>query len=169
MKQVLATGVIRSPHGVKGFVKVHPYSDDFEHFFDLKEVTLQKGAKSKKAEIEKVQVHSDELLVKFKGINSPEEARFVSGWDILVPRDQASRLGKDEVYTADLIGMKLVYNNEEVAEVVSVMDGAQALLLEVQTTKDDKIKLIPYMRGVFVDNVDVVKGTISLLRMELLD
>ena len=169
MKQVLATGVIRSPHGVRGFVKVRPYSDDFEHFFKLKEVTLKRGDKTRTETIESVQAHSGELLVKFRGIDSPEDARFVSGWDILVPRDQASKLGEGEVYTADLQGMKLVYDNEEVAEVVSVMDGAQALLLEVKTSRNDKLHLVPYMKGVFVDDVDVTEGTMTLLRPELLD
>ncbi len=169
MKQVLATGVIRSPHGVKGYVKVHPYSDDFDHFFKLKEVTLQRGDKTRRLEVEKVQNHSDELLMKFRGIDTPEDARFISGWDILVPREQASKLGDGEVYTADLPGMKLVYDNEEVAEVVSVMDGAQALLLEVRTSRNDKMHLIPFMKGVFVDDVDVESGTMRLLRLELLD
>jgi len=169
MKQVLATGIIRSPHGVRGYVKVHPFSDDFEHFFRLKEVVLQRGDKTRTEVIESVQSHSGELLVKFRGIDSPEDARFVSGWDILVPRNQASKLGEGEVYTADLQGMKLVYENEEVAEVVSVMDGAQALLLEVKTSRNDKLHLVPYMKGVFVDDVDVKAGTMKLLRPELLD
>ena len=65
--------------------------------------------------------------------------------------------------------MKLVYDNEEVAEVVSVMDGAQALLLEVKTTRNDRLHLVPYMKGVFIDEVDVEKGTMRLLRPELLD
>ena len=167
MKQVLATGIVRAPHGVKGFVKVRPYSSDFEHFFSLKEVTLQREGKSRKAEIEQVQNHSGELLVKFKGIDSPEEARFISGWDILVPREQASKLGKGEVYIADLPGMKLVYENEEVGEVVSTIEGAQALLLEVLAL-DGKKYLVPYMKGIFVSDVDLENGTIKLLKKELL-
>ena len=79
MKQVLATGVIRSPHGVKGYVKVHPFSDDFEHFFRLKEVTLQRGDKTRTEVIESVQAHSGELLVKFRGIDSPAGAEEFGG------------------------------------------------------------------------------------------
>ena len=169
MRQVLATGVIRSPHGVKGYVKVHPFSDDFEHFFSLDEITVQRGDKTRRLCVEKVQNHSGELLLKFKGIDSPEDARFLSGWDILVPREQASPLAEGEVYTADLQGMKLVYDNEEVAEVVSVLDGAQSVLLEVKTPRNDRLHLVPYMKGVFVDDVDVEKGTMRLLRLELLD
>ena len=169
MRQVLATGVIRSPHGVKGYVKVRPFSDDFDHFFTLDEITVQKGDKARRLSVEKVQEHSGELLMKFKGIETPEDARFLSGWDILVPREQASKLAEGEVYTADLQGMKLVYDKEEVAEVVSVLDGAQSVLLEVKTSRNDRLHLVPFMRGVFVDDVDVEKGTMRLLRLELLD
>ena len=167
MKQVLATGTVRAPHGVKGFVKVRPFSNDFEHFFSLKEVTLQRDGKLRKVEIESVQNYAGELLVKFKGIDSPEDARFISGWDILVPRTQASKLGKGEVYTADLLGMKLVYDNEEVGSVVSTVDGAQALLLEV-LAQDGKKYFVPYLKGIFVDDVDIQNETIRLLKRELL-
>ncbi|MCF0237173.1 MAG: 16S rRNA processing protein RimM [Sphaerochaetaceae bacterium] len=167
MKQVLATGKIRSPHGVKGFLKVQPYSDDIEHFYKLKEVILEKMGKQRKLEVEQVVYQGNGLLMKFKTIDSPEDARFISGWEILVPREQASKLKKGEVYTADLIGMKLLYDNEEVAVVESTMDGAQALLLEVVTPEGKKY-LVPYMKGIFVDEVDVVKGTIVLLKKELL-
>ena len=130
--------------------------------------------------------------MKFKGIDSPEDARFISGWDILVPRQQASKLGKGEVYIADLPGMKLVYEKEEVGdcgfvgktddanggdanevrsevvgEVVGTIEGAQALLLEVLAL-DGKKYLVPYMKGIFVSDVDLDKGTIKLLKRELL-
>jgi len=167
MKQVLTTGIVRSPHGVKGFVKVKPLSEDFEHFFSLKEVTLQREGRSRKVEIEQVQHHAGELLVKFCGIDTPEDARFISGWDILVPREQASRLGEGEVYTADLQGMTLVYDKEEVGKVVSVMEGAQALLLEV-LSNDGKVYMVPYIKGVFVDDVNLEKETIRLLERDLL-
>jgi len=49
------------------------------------------------------------------------------------------------------------------------MDGAQALLLEVKTSRNDRLHLVPYLKGVFVDDVDVEKGTMRLLRPELLD
>ena len=49
------------------------------------------------------------------------------------------------------------------------MDGAQTLLLEVKTSRNDKLHLVPYIKGVFVDDVDVEKGTMKLLRLELLD
>lgn len=166
MKQVLTTGIIRSPHGIRGFLRVRPYADDFSHFFKLKTITAEKNSRQKELEIEEVQNYNGELLIKFKGIDNPEDARLLSGWELLVPRGQASKLGKNEIYTADLIGMKLIYDKEESGEVLSVFDGAQALLLEVRCN-DSKIRLVPFLVGIFVDEVDVEKGTMRLLKKEL--
>lgn len=168
MKQFLATGVIRSPHGLKGFVKVHSYSDDYSHFHNLKDVVLEKAGKQRAEEIEKILDQGSIFLVKFKGIDSPEQARFLSGWDILVPREKASKLGKDEVYAADLVGVKLMYNDEEVGQVVSFLDGPQALLLEVKCN-NGKIRLVPYLKGIFVDNVNISEGTMTLLNRGLVE
>jgi len=166
MKQVLSTGVIRSPHGVKGYVKVQPFSDDIKHFHDLKSVKLSKMDKTKDVEVEDVQVMNGQPLMKFKGIDSPEDARFFSGWEILVPRNQASRLGKGMVYIADLPGMRLIYDNEEVGEVISVAEGSQAPILEVQN-KEGKLFMVPYLKGKFVEAADLEENTIKLLIKEL--
>ena len=166
MKQVLTTGVIRSPHGVNGMLKVHPFAEDFSHFFSLSQVFAEKNGRRKVLEIEKVQNFNGELLVKFQGIDSPEEAKMLSGWDLLVPREQASKLEKGKIYTADLLGMKLIYDNEESGEVVSVMEGAQALLMEVRC-KDSKSRIVPFLVGIFVDDVNIEAGTMKLLRKDL--
>ena len=63
--------------------------------------------------------------------------------------------------------MKLVYGDEEVGEVVSTIEGAQALLLEVLAL-DGRKYMVPYMKGMFVDNVDPEEGTMTLLVRELL-
>ncbi len=168
MKQVLSTGVIRSPHGVKGYLKVQPFSDDVRHFRSLKNVKLSKMDKTRDAEVEDILFASGQLLIKFKGIDSPEDARFFSGWEILVPRSQASKLGKGMVYIADLKGMRLIYNNEEVGEVIDVAEGSQAPILEVRNNQGN-LRMVPYIKGVFVESADLETDTIVLLKKELVE
>jgi len=168
MKQILATGKILSTHGVHGFVKVRPYSDDTSHFFKLKTASVKmKNGQLRELEIEEVKNFTNDILMKFKGFETPEEIRIFSGCDLLVPRAFAAKLGKNEIYTADLEGMKLIYDKEEAGTVVSVIEGAQSLLLEVLCA-DGKKHLVPYMKGIFVDNPDAEKGTIELLKKELI-
>lgn len=168
MKQVLATGIIRAPHGVKGYVKVHSYSGEYEHFFNLKTVTVERQGRSRELSIEDIQKFNNEILMKFRGIDSPEDAKFLSGWDILVPRNQACKLDENCVYTADLIGMKLLYDTEEVGTVLSVTDGPQSYLMEVECN-DSKKRIVPYFVGVFVEAADLNTNTIKLLKKELVE
>lgn len=168
MKQILATGKILSTHGVLGFVKVHPYSDDSSHFKKLKTISVKmKNGQLRELEIEQVKNFGPDLLMKFKNLNSPEETRIFSGCDLLVPREQAAKLAEGKIYTADLEGMKLLYDKEEVAEVTSTFEGAQSLLLEVKCN-DGKERLVPFMRGIYVSDPDLENGTIELLKKELL-
>ncbi len=166
MKQVLATGIVKSTFGIHGKVKVFSYSGDTAHFFHLTKVVLEKNGRKFDAEIEKVERQSGELLVKFKGYDTPEEAKSLTGCDILVPREQASKLKNGEVYASDLIGMKLLYDNQEVAVVVSTSEGSQALLMEAED-KNGKRFIVPLLRGVFVENPNVEEGTIKLLMKDL--
>ncbi len=166
MKEFLTTAVIRKPYGVKGDLKVRPFSDDISHFFKLKEVTVEKDGIEKHLEIERVQDYQGEVLIKFKGLDNPEDAKLYSGFNVLVPRNLASGLKKGEVYTADLIGLVLMHNGEESGVVESLIEGAQALLLEVKCT-DGKYRLVPYLKGVFVGEADLEKGTLELLKKEL--
>ncbi|ULQ59598.1 hypothetical protein K7I13_14225 [Brucepastera parasyntrophica] len=89
---LLITGVVRSSHGLNGFVKVESTSGETGHFAGLSEVILRTGGISGiclKYEIEKQEGSSMNLLVKFRGIDTPEQAKKLAGSEIMVPRDKA--------------------------------------------------------------------------------
>lgn len=104
--------------------------------------------------------------MRFSGYDTPESARLLSGSILRVKRSDAHKLKKGEFYIADLYGLKLVYQGNEVGTVVSVSEGAQAMLLSID--KDGKEYLVPYL-PVFVSSPDFSTGTIELRMGELLD
>lgn len=167
MEELLATGVLKSSHGINGEIKVHAYSEEYSHFSHLKDVLLRnKDGREQKKTIEGFRVVGKELLVKFEGVANPEEARALTGWELWIPRSAAAKLRKGEVYVADLCRCSLIVNGEVVAKVVSAFDGPQALLLEVETG-DSKRYLVPYMAQ-YLGKVDLEAGTIELLAPWLL-
>ncbi|MFA6688559.1 MAG: ribosome maturation factor RimM [Sphaerochaetaceae bacterium] len=167
MDDMLATGLLKSSHGVRGEIKVHSYSDEYDHFFSLKEVSLRnKDGRERRCSIEGFRVNGSELLVKFQGIDSPEEAKLLAGWEIWIPRSKAAKLRDGEVYVADLCKCSLTVGGVSVARVVSSVDGPQSLLLEVETSDGSK-HMIPYMSR-YTGNVDLEAGTIELLAPWLL-
>ncbi len=165
--EYLATGVLKGPHGIQGFIKLHSFSSEYEHLRDLDVVLLRKDEKEIKLRVEHIRPSGKEILVKFAGIDNPEKARTYNGWEIWVPRTSAASLEEGEFYVADLAACSLQVQGEPVGSVVGVIDGPQALLLEVKALADGKRYLVPFLKQ-FVGTVDLEKKELELLVPELL-
>ncbi len=155
----LAIGKIRTSHGVKGYLKVLSFSGETDHFFSLEEVVLRNRNRDKVLGVEDVKVSGRTLLVKFRGIDTPEDGKRYNGWEIWVDKAQASPLGPDEFYVSDMIGCRLLLGSDVIGTVKGVTDSNADDLLEVGT-KNGSI-LIPF-REEFIGAVDIENGTIIL-------
>lgn len=165
MDDKLATGIVGTSHGLEGFVKVHPYSDDLEHFLGLKEAVLTKGSVRKTLAIKECRLARDHALVRFDGFDSPEAARSLNGFVLWVDREDAAPLREGDYYVSDLVGLKVIHDGSKVGDVVSTVDGPQGVLLEVITDKDTHF--IPFIDRYF-GKVDLAAGTLELKELMLL-
>jgi 16S rRNA processing protein RimM len=157
----LATGVIRTSHGIKGYVKVHMFSEEISHISIGQEILLKKGALEKTAVIEDISQSGGEPLIKFDFIRNPEDGRQYSGWEIWIPRTLCSPLQEGEYYQADIIGCDVFSEGNLVGSVVSVIDGAQAPLIEISTP--DGVRLVPFMSQYVAEvNIEARKLTLAV-------
>ncbi|NQT61107.1 MAG: 16S rRNA processing protein RimM [Bacteroidetes bacterium] len=141
--EYLATGVIRTSHGLKGFVKVHIFSDTHAYLKKIKHVVLKKDSIEKQVEIEELQMSGGQVLIKFSSVNTPEEARKFNGWEVCIPREYCPALEEDEFYQADIVGCSVYFNGNKIGDIVSVLDGAQAPLIEIKTESGKN--LVPFL------------------------
>lgn len=107
MEQLLQVGIISSTHGVRGEVKVFPTTDDVKRFKKLKEVLLYTGKEHQEMQIESVKFFKQFAIIKFKGYDNIDDIVKYKGMGLYVTRENAVRLGKDEYFIADLIGMQV--------------------------------------------------------------
>jgi 16S rRNA processing protein RimM len=107
------------------------------------------------------------LVMAFAGYESPEEARKLTGMDILVPRSEAAPLRENEWYIADLIGLVLVAEGKKLAVVESILDGGPEPWLEARLT-GGATAVVPF-RKEFVGEVRLEKGEIELLAPWILE
>jgi len=156
----LAIGKIGSPHGVKGVLKVRSYSGETEHFMRLREVTLVSGDREKLFPVEEIRVAGSTLLLKLTGIDSPEEGKSYSGWEILVRREEAAALGEGEYYHTDLCRCSIVKDSKRLGRIRSVCEGGASDLLEIETPAG-KVFLVPFIDE-FVGAVDLDGRTVEL-------
>ena len=111
MQEFLEIGQIVNTFGIKGFVKVNPFTDNINRFDDLKKVYIKNKSQKYELEIEKVKYHKNMVLIKFKGIDKVEDAESLRNSYILVNRKDEKTLNKDTYYIVDLLGLD-VYTDE---------------------------------------------------------
>ncbi|MBO5209497.1 MAG: 16S rRNA processing protein RimM [Lachnospiraceae bacterium] len=104
----LQVGVITQTHGIRGEVKVFPTTDDVNRFKKLKEVILDSGKERLTLTIEGVKFFKQFVILKFKDYDSINDIEKYKNAKLLVTREKAVKLKKDEYFIADLIGMKVV-------------------------------------------------------------
>jgi len=156
----LAAGLIRGPHGVRGFVKVRSLSGEDGHFHRLRRCFLRRGEEYLPYEVEEVKGRGGELALKLAGVGTPEQAAALAGLELWVDRADASPLAPGEYYLADLCRCRVFRGGEELGRVVSVCAAAAADLLEVEGRGGRRF-LVPFSAG-FVGEVDVAGGRIAV-------
>ncbi len=104
-------GQIVNTFGIKGIVKVNPFTDDISQFKKLKSILVDKKGKLFEMQIEEVKYSKNQILLKLKGIDTIEEAEKYRNCYLKLPREKAKKLPKDTYFIADLIGLK-VYTDE---------------------------------------------------------
>jgi len=72
MQEFLEIGQIVNTFGIKGMVKIKPFTDDINRFDRLKKVYVVNKTSKKEYEIEEVKYHKDMVLMKLKGIDKVE-------------------------------------------------------------------------------------------------
>ena len=113
MNDELQVGVITQTHGIRGEVKVYPTTDDAARFRKLKEVILDTGRERLTLKIENVKFFKQFVILNFQGYDSINDMEKYKRASLLVPRDQAVKLEKDEYFVADMIGITVVTDEGE--------------------------------------------------------
>ena len=101
--QFLETGQIVNTHGVRGEVKVVPWADSAEYLKQFHTFYLD----GKPLAALSVRVDKTNVLIRFEGINTVEEAMRLKGKTLSVARADAP-LPKGRYFLADLMGLSVV-------------------------------------------------------------
>ena len=162
---MLRVGVITSPHGIKGEVKVFPTTDDAKRFKELKKVILDTGKEYIPMEIEHVKFFKNMVILKFKGYDNINEIEKYKSRDLLITRDQAVDLEPDEYFITDLIGLTVV--SDQGAELGTLKDVLETGANDVYVVamKDGKELMLPAI-GDCILNVDLEQGRMEVHVLE---
>ena len=111
MQKRLEVGQIVNTFGIKGEVKVTPFTDDMNRFDDLKKVYVKTRKEEKLYKVENARYHKNMVLLKLEGIENPEQAEMLKNAFLEIDREDAIPLEEGTYFIADLIGLE-VYTDE---------------------------------------------------------
>lgn len=167
MEDHFRIGVITRPHGVLGEMKVYPVTDDIKRFKGMKEILMgppegQKGDLST-VKVEGVRFQKNMVLLKLSGIESPEEARKLSQYQLYVKREDAIPLSDGEYYVSDLIGLTVLSEKGEKLGILK--DVLKTAANDVYVVKGEREILVPAVKE-YVLSIDLPKGEMTVLFVE---
>ena len=150
MKQeYFEVGQIVNTFGIKGQVKVKPFTDDLERFEELKSVLVEKGKELIEMQIEEVKYQQTVVLLKLKGCY------------LKIKREDARKLPNDTYFIADLIGLN-VYTEDGIL-LGKVDDIYNNKSNDIYVIKDELGKqiLLPAIKDV-IKHIDIENEKITV-------
>ena len=111
MVEYFEVGQIVNTFGIKGEVKVSAFTDSINRFDDFTELYIEKKSELNIFKIEYVKYHKNMVIIKFKNIDTIEEAEKYRNCYLKIARKDAKKLPEGTYFIADLLGLP-VYTEE---------------------------------------------------------
>lgn len=153
----MTLGRIVGVHGVRGWVKVHSYTEPRENILEFGSWILERDGQVRRIGVEAGRGQGGSVLAKLHGIEDRDAARSYIGTDIAVERHELPPCEPGEYYWVDLEGL-------EVRNIGGAVLGRVGRLMatganDVIVLEGGDERMIPYVPQV-VKHVDVQGGVI---------
>lgn len=162
---MILIGKIVGPHGIKGTIKVKPFTDFFERFEQNNIVKIKFENSLFEFLIEESFLHKGFICLKLRGIDNIEEATKYKNCEIIIREDELKPLSEDEYYIHDLIGLK-VLNEEDVqiGVITDVISLPSNDAYEIELLNKKKV-LYPAVKD-YIKEIDIKQKIIRLKNYE---
>lgn len=165
MQEYFEIGQIVNTFGVKGQVKVKPFTDDIEQFERLKTILVVKNKETIEMKIKEAKFHKNMILLKLEGVDDMNTAEKLKGSYLKIHRKDAHQLEEGEYFIADIIGSDVYTDTGDYLGKVDDIYNSGAQDIYVVKGELGKQILLPSIKEVILDiDVENQKVTVHLLK-----
>lgn len=151
-------GRIVGPWGIKGWVKIQPYTETVAALGDHDRWWVGRDADLQEMALRDSAVHGAMLVAQLADIDDREAALRLKGCEVAVPRTALPATGAGEYYWADLVGLAVVnVQGEMLGRVAGHFSNGAHDVMRVE--HDGPERLIPFVDAV-IRAVDMARGRI---------
>ena len=161
-KEFLEAGKIVTTHGIRGEVKVMPYTDSPELLCEFDRLFI--GKNRDEIEVERSRVFKSTVIMKIAGIDTPEAAEKLRNKLLYMHRDDLE-LDEDTYFIQDLIGLEVrdADSGEVYGKIDDVMQTGANDVYVIKGTEREY--LVPAIADVVV-STDVDGGVMTIRPLE---
>lgn len=154
-------GAITGAHGVKGWVRIRPFTEQPEAVAAYGPLFSADGRR--RFVIAEIRPGKGALLARLEGVSDRDAAQALKGVTLHVARAALPEIAEEETwYQADLVGLKaLDRDGEPLGEVTAVHDFGAGDLLEIKAGGGAEI-FLPFTRA-NVPEIDLAAGTLTIV------
>lgn len=144
----LIVGTVLKPQGIRGEIKIKPFTDSAETFREFKRIFLE----GEEYKILSVRTGDGFVYLGLRGVPDRNAAELLRGKEVTIPRAEAPVLPEGSYYIADILGSEVVTEEGELLGTLKDVTQASADIYTLAT--EGKDILFPAAKGVVV-SVDV--------------
>lgn len=156
----LIIGRFGKPHGIKGFVTVHSFTEPRDNILKYTNWHAFINNKWQAIKLLCAEVQSKAIIAQIEGYPERETVAGLTNIEIAVQQEQLEELKPGEYYWHQLIGMNVINTQgQSFGKVVEIIPTGSN---DVLVAQGEKRHLIPYLPGQFVLDVDTTKQLITV-------
>lgn len=156
--EYIAVGKVGAPYGIKGWVKIHSFTDLSSTIFEYKPWHLGNDKDWQIAEVTDWREHGKGLIAKIVGYDTPETVRALTGKKIGIKNSQLPPLKKNQYYWRDLEGLTVInQEGKQLGKIIYLLETGSNDVLVVKN-ENEKEHAIPYLPGKVIVSIDLEKG-----------
>ncbi len=167
--EYLVAGKITGSYGIKGWVKIHSYTEPLENFLGFDSWMLRRRGTLEPITFSTGKRHGKGLIAHIEGVDDRDLAETFKGLEVAVESSMLPPLAQGEYYWRQLQGLQVWCQEEQKRELLGTVDylietGANDVLVvkACEGSLDDRERLIPYVPGDVVTRVDLEAGTLEV-------
>tara|TARA_E500000331_G_scaffold94644_1_gene90846 strand:+ start:62 stop:607 length:546 start_codon:yes stop_codon:yes gene_type:complete len=162
----IVLGQIGKVHGIKGWLKLNSFTSPPANILNYQRFSVRVEEQTDLLEIDEFSKQPNGLLVHFSGYDDPDSSKKLVGQQLSVESACLPELQNNDFYWHELENLEVVnqdgHNLGKVAYLIET--GANDVLVVQPTTVslDGRERLIPYVKGSVIKNVDLAQKTIQI-------
>ncbi len=152
---MLKVGTVLKPQGIRGEIKVKPFTDSPETFKEF--ARLYVGAEEYK--VLSVRTDGEFVYLGLRGVPDRNAAELLRDKELFIPREEAPEPEEGSYYIADLLGSEIVTEEGKLLGTLKEITPAACDIYTLET--GGKEILFPAAKGVIIE-VDVARKRIKV-------